>query len=170
MNKAAISFLVVWLLVCANFITTGISSGAYIVSSDPDNGATDVSVKTWITIQFNTTMDKSSVEENLEIDPDLDPYGYRLEWDNDGTELMIKPNAGLGYDKSYKFIFSGAEDEDGYLLEAPFVITFETESESGSITESSSDIPRFLILIIFFLIFGLIMLFLLGFWLFGKRV
>jgi hypothetical protein len=169
MKKAIISLLGVWVLVCANFITTGISSGAYIVSSDPDNGTTDVSVETWITIRFNTTMDRASVEENLEINPDLDPYGYRLEWDNDDTELTIKPNAALGYDKSYAITFSGAEDEDGNPLEAPFVVTFETETESGTIAGSGSEIPRFLILIIFFLIFGLIMAFLLGFWLFGKR-
>jgi len=116
MKKAVISFLGVWVLVCANFIPTVISSGAYIVSSDPDDGATDVSVETWITVRFNTTMDRASVEENLEINPDLDPYGYRLEWDNDGTELTIKPNAALGYDKSYTITFSGAEDEDGNPL------------------------------------------------------
>jgi hypothetical protein len=124
MKKAIISFFTFGIVVSAIFILTGISSASHITSSDPDNGTTDVSVETWIVIRFNTTMDISSVEENLEINPDLDPYGYRLEWDNDGRELTIKPNAALVYDRNYTISFSGAEDEDGNRLEAPLFFLF----------------------------------------------
>ena len=115
------------ILLVAMLFVPGISSAAYITSSDPDSGEEDVPVETWIIIRFNTTMDKASVEENLEISPDLDPYGYRLDWDNDGTELTIKPNAALVYDRNYTVSFSGAEDVDGNRLEAPLFIYFETE-------------------------------------------
>ncbi len=133
-------FLVIAIvLLVAMVFMPGISSAAYITSSDPESGETDVPVESWIIVRFNTTMDKESVEKNLEINPDLDPYGYRLEWDNDDRELTIKPNAALGYDKSYTITFSGAEDENGNPLEAPLFITFETESAPG-ILESFREV------------------------------
>ncbi len=168
MNKAAISFLGIWVFVCANFITTGTSSAAYVTSSDPEDGAKDVPVDTWIVIQFNTNMDKSSVVDALDIDPNLDPYGYRTEWDEDGTELIIKPNAALRYDTDYFIIFEGGEDVTGDPLDDT-MIHFETQTESETLKGKSYETPGFLILIIFLLIFALIMAFLLVFWLLGKR-
>lgn len=127
------------LLLVAMVFMPGISTAAYITSSDPESGESDVPVETWIIIRFNTTMDRTSVEENLEINPDLDPYGYRLEWDNDDRELTIKPNAALVYDRNYTISFSGAEDEDRNPLEAPLFIYFETESAPG-ILESFEEV------------------------------
>ncbi|MEE9150430.1 MAG: Ig-like domain-containing protein [Thermoplasmata archaeon] len=170
MKKAIISLLGVWVLVCANFITTGISSAAYIVSSDPDNGTTDVSVEAWIVIRFNTTMNKESVAENLEIRPELDPYGYRLDWDNDGTELTIKPNADLRYSRNYTILIEEAEDVDGNPLDGPTSIYFETESEQEIDVGTSLESSKNLILIISFLVFGLIFGILMGFYLARRRV
>ncbi|MEE9151559.1 MAG: Ig-like domain-containing protein [Thermoplasmata archaeon] len=119
------------ILLVAMLFVPGISSAAYITGSDPDSGEGDVPVETWIIIRFNATMNKASVEENLEISPELDYYGYRLDWSNDARELTIKPNAALVYDRSYTVSFSGAEDEDGNRLEAPLFITFNTESAPG---------------------------------------
>ena len=169
MNKAILSFLGVWVLVCANFITTGTSSAAYVTSTDPEEGTKDVSVDTWIVIRFNTSMDKPSVVDNLEIIPSLEPYRYRTDWDEDGTELTIKPNAALIYSRNYTITIEGGEDASGYPLEDT-LIYFETESESETLMGSSSEIPGFLILMIFFLIFLSIVAFLLGFWIFGKRI
>lgn len=133
-------FLVIAILLLVTMVfMPGITSAAYITSSDPESGETDVPVETWIIVRFNTSMHKSSVEENLEINPDLDPYGYRLEWDNDARELTIKPNAALVYDRNYTISFSGAEDEDGNPLEAPLSIYFKTESAPG-ILESFREV------------------------------
>jgi hypothetical protein len=169
MNKAIVSFLGVWVLVCANFITTGTSSAAHVTSIDPEDGAKNVQVDTWIVIQFNTSMDKSSVVDNLDIKPSLEPYGYRTEWDEEGTELTIKPNAALVYSRNYTITIEGGEDVSGYPLEDT-LIYFETESESETLMGSNSEIPGFLILMIFFLIFLVIVAFLLGFWIFGKKI
>lgn len=169
MNKAIISFLGVWILVCANFITAETSSAAHVTSTDPEDGAKNVQVDTWIVIRFNTSMDKPSVVDNLEIKPSLEPYRYRTEWDEDGTELTIKPNAALIYSRNHTITIEGGEDVSGEPLEDT-LIYFETESESETVEGSNSEIPGFLILIIFFLIFLLILALLLGFWIFGKRI
>lgn len=154
------------LLLVAMVFMPGISSAAYITDSDPDNGARNVPVETWITIRFNTSMDRSSVESNLEINPSLEPYNYRLEWSNDDTELTIKPNAALVYDRNYTISLSGAEDADGNPLEAPTSIWFKTESAPGilesfgevlsTIWEGFLDILPRLILTIALLIVGYI--------------
>lgn len=105
-------------------------SGEEIVDSDPENGAKDVPVETWIIIRFNSSMDTGSVGEHLEIKPSLDPYWYRTEWSNDDTELTIKPNAALRYSKNYTISLDGAENETGASLENA-TIYFKTESEPG---------------------------------------
>jgi len=106
---------------------TGLSSAARIIESDPEDGATDVSVDKWIIIRFNTTMDTESVEDSLKISPSLDPYGYRIEWSNNDREIIIKPNTALVTDEEYTVEFPGAKDTDGNLLENPSV-KFKTES------------------------------------------
>ncbi len=167
MKKAITLYLGFWVLICVNFITVGISSAANITSSDPENGAGNVPVETWITVRFNTSMDTDTV--NVEINPGLAPYGFRIEWSNDDSELIIKPNADLMYSWNYTILIEEAVDVDGNPLDGPTTIYFETESEQERIAGSSFESPRNIILAIFFLVFGLIFLFLMGFYLTRRK-
>lgn len=112
-------------------IVPAITSAANITYTSPDDGDEDVPIDTWITIRFNTTMDKSSVEDGLKITPDLKPYGYRMEWGDDDRELIIKPNSALAYSEDYEVRITGAKDEDGNSLVGDTAIEFKTESSPG---------------------------------------
>jgi hypothetical protein len=123
-------FVIAILLLIAMSFMAGISSAAYVTSTDPEDGAKEVSVDTWIVIRFNTSMDKSSVVDNLEIKPSLEPYRFRTEWNKDSTELTIKPNAALVYDRNYTITIEGAMDSLGDPL-PDTKINFKTESAPG---------------------------------------
>ncbi len=111
-------------------VIPGLTSAVTIIDSDPEDGAKDVSIKKWIIVRFNTTMDTKSVEKSLKITPSLDPYGYRLDWSNDDRELIIKPNSALAYSEDYTISFFGAEDEEGNSVDNP-TLRFETEPSPG---------------------------------------
>lgn len=130
-------FAVAVLLLVAMCFIPQISSAATIIDSDPDNGARKVPVESWITIRFNTSMNTETV--NVEIKPDLEPYGYRTEWSNGGRELTIKPNAALVYSRNYTISIEGAVDTSGNPLEEPTYIYFKTESAPG-ILESFKEV------------------------------
>ncbi len=141
---------------------SGTSSAAYILDSDPENAAKDVPVESWIRVQFNTSMDPDTV--TIEISPNLEPYGFRTDWDNDDRELWIKPNAALIHGRNYTINVEG-DDIHGISTDVSFY--FRTESEPGifesfakvidSIMEGFIDILPKLILTIGLLIIGYIL-------------
>jgi hypothetical protein len=104
----------------------GTSSGAYILDSDPENAEKDVPVETRIRIQFNTSMDPDTV--TVDISPDLEPYGFRIDWNNDDRELWIEPNAALIHGRNYTINIEG-DDIHGISTDVSFY--FNTESEPG---------------------------------------
>jgi hypothetical protein len=122
-------FVIAILLLIAMSFMAGISSAAYVTSTDPEDGAKDVPVDTWIIIRFNTSMDKSSVVDGLEIKPAL-VYNYRTEWDKDGMELTIKPIAALVNSRNYTITIEGAVDASGNPL-PDTKINFKTERAPG---------------------------------------
>lgn len=120
--------------------SVGAVSGAEITSIEPRNDAEDVPVDGWITIRFDEEMDRNSVEDGLTIRPSLSPYGYRLDWGNEGRELVIKPNAALTPDEEYTVSIEGAEAEDGTEMDDES-FTFKTEKAEGFFG-SASDLPE----------------------------
>ncbi len=126
--RVILSILVLSILVFGFLPLT--TMGATITDSDPDDGATKVDIEKWIIVRFNATMDTESVEKNLKISPDLDPYGYRLEWADDDTELIIKPNSAFKYSEEYTISFAGAEDTQGNSV-SPSSFSFKTEASPG---------------------------------------
>lgn len=104
----------------------GTSSAAHIIDSNPENAEKDVPVESWIRIQFNTSMDPDTV--TIDISPDLEPYGFRTDWNNDDRELWIKPNAALVHGRNYTVNVEG-EDIHGISMDVSFY--FKTEDEPG---------------------------------------
>jgi small-conductance mechanosensitive channel len=108
----------------------GTSSASRIIDTNPDNTEKDVPVDSFVIIRFDSPMDTSSVEENIDINPDLDPYGYTLKWSNSDRELTITPWATFIHSRNYTISLNGAENETGVLLENP-TFYFKTEDEPG---------------------------------------
>ncbi len=167
MKKNIIIFLGLSVFVSINYIISGITSGANIVYSDPENGAEDIPVETWITIRFNTSIDTDTVI--VEIRPYLEPYGFRTEWRNDDRELIIKPKASLTYSRNYTILIEG-EDVDGNPLDDSEYIYFQTENPPQTLKGLSWDSSSSLILIITFVILGIVIGILLGYNLARKRI
>ncbi len=119
------------LLMFAMLLISGTSFGATVIDTDPENGAEDVPVESWITIRFNTTMNRDSVIDKLDISPSLE-YNYRTQWNDNDRELTIKPNAALAYSEDYTVRIEGAVDASGEPLETT-TIHFSTEKDPGII-------------------------------------
>jgi hypothetical protein len=153
MKKIFVLFLGLSVFINLIYIIPGISSGSFIINSDPENGAEDVPVDTWITIKFNTSIEIDTV--TVEILPDLEPYGFRTDWGNDDKELIIKPNADLSYSRNYTVSIEG-EDVDGNPLDDSTFIYFHTESKPETMKGLSWDSSGSLILIIVFLFLGIL--------------
>jgi hypothetical protein len=156
-----IEVLLVMIFIMANFLEVGTSSAAYIVESDPANGAKNVPVGKEVIIRFNTSMDKVSVETNLEIHPDVGAYGYILVWSNNDKDLTIQLVEELEHSRDYTITLTGVVDSNGDPLEDPTIL-FETEEENGL---SSASVIVFAII---FLVITIIM-FIMGFQLGGKK-
>ncbi|UCE36586.1 MAG: Ig-like domain-containing protein [Thermoplasmata archaeon] len=119
---------IVILLLMGMMLLPGASAQPRVIDTDPNINASDVPVDTWIIIRFNQSIVADDVE--VEIRPDLDPYGFRIEWSNNDRELIIKPNAALVYGRNYTITLRNAKNADGEALENP-IIRFKTESEPG---------------------------------------
>jgi hypothetical protein len=166
--KRSITFLLgLSVFVSINYIISGITSGANIVYSEPENGAEDVPIDSWIAIRFNTSIDTDTV--TVEIRPELEPYGFRTEWKDNDTELIIKPNTDLTHSRNYTISIEG-EDVEGNPFDSSTFIYFMTESKPVTIKGLSWDNSSSLILIIAFLILGILTGFWLGYNLARKRV
>lgn len=149
------------LLILSIIFIMGTAQGAEVIDSEPENNDTDVPIDKWIIIRFNVSMDKASVEKELEISPEL-TYNYRVDWSNDDRELIIKPNAALLYSEKYIITIIGAKDDAGNKLNDTH-IRFKTESQptiSETITGMFEDlwsgfvsiVPNILLLIVILVI------------------
>jgi ABC-type glycerol-3-phosphate transport system permease component len=167
MKKSIIFVLGLSVFISIIYIISGITSGANIVDSDPENGAENVPVDTWITFRFNTSMDPDTV--TVEIRPYLEPYGFRTEWRNDDTELIIKLNASLTYSRNYTASIEG-EDVDGNPLDGSKYIYFQTESDTETIKGISWENTNSFIMLIILITLGIVIGILLGYNLARKRI
>ena len=150
MKKARISFITIFFTICLILSTTPITSAVQIIGSEPEHGERDVPVDTEIVIKFDETMDKISVENNIEIYTDTESESYQLIWSNNDKDLLIKFANELNYNQKYTIILLGAQDTHGNSLENP-TIFFETEEE-GSV-DASIILYSIIFMIIAFIIF-----------------
>jgi ABC-type transport system involved in multi-copper enzyme maturation permease subunit len=145
-----------------------ISSGAFIIESDPENNAENVTVYISIKLVFNTTMNKTSIKENLNISPVL-KNGYQLFWNNGDRELTIKSNSPLEYSQNYIISLNNSTDASENRLENSSLY-FKTEKKITKIREETiNSSSRSLYLIIIILILMIIIGFLLGYIYFSKK-
>jgi hypothetical protein len=158
MKKNMIFLLGLSIFISINYIIPEITSGANIVHSDPENGAEDVPIDSWITIRFNTSIDTDTI--TVEIRPELEPYGFRTDWSNDDKELIIKPNADLTYSRNYTVSIEG-KDVDGNSLDDSEYIYFQTENPPQTIKGLSWGGSSSLILVFISIFLGI----LIGIWL-----
>ncbi len=87
-----------------------------------------------IEISFSKEMNKTSIEENLKIIPDIN---YSLQWENDNTKLLIIFNEDLEYITTYQIsIRKDSVDLQGNNLEETFTLTFTT------VTKQTDDRPE----------------------------
>jgi small-conductance mechanosensitive channel len=119
-------FVFVFLTIFIFGILPGTCMGVKVTESEPKDQSEDISVESWIIIRFNNSMEKETVD--IEISPSLKPYGYRTDWNDDETELTIKPNTGLTYEEKYTITIENAEDIDGNEMNQT-IIVFTTEDE-----------------------------------------
>lgn len=106
-----------------SFTTVGNPS---VVGADPAESATEVSLDSPIVVTFSTLMDTASVEQSLTLAPASD---VRLLWARE--RLTIVPKLPLEPDRRYTLtIGSGALDQAGTPLAAPFTLTFHTVPSS----------------------------------------
>lgn len=142
-----ISFITFLLTMC---LISASASGVRILESDPEHGGRDVPVDTEIVIKFDETMDKISVENNIEIYTDAGSKTYQLIWSNNDKDLTIKFANELNYNQKYTIVLLGAQDTQGSSLENP-TIFFETEEEESS--NASMILYSIIFLIIAFIVF-----------------
>jgi ABC-type transport system involved in multi-copper enzyme maturation permease subunit len=150
MQKARISFITIILIICLILSTTPTTSAVRIIGSDPEHGERDVPIDTKVVIKFDETMDKISVENNIEIYTDTESESYQLIWSNNDKDLTIKFVNELNYNQKYTIMLIGAQDTEGNSLENP-TIFFETEEEDS--VDASIILYSIIFMIIAFIIF-----------------
>ena len=101
-----------------------------VVSTIPTNGATGVSISTNIIIEFNKSMNQTSVEHNLTISPSIGSYSCI--WNSTNETLTINPTHDLQYDNTYTVrIDKNATEENGYPFVSDYSWSFRTQSSGN---------------------------------------
>ncbi len=97
-----------------------------IITTNPTNNQTWVLVNQTIEILFNKEMNRTSVENNFEISPNV----WWLTYSNDNNKFIINHDS-FGYLTWYTVtIFSGAEDINWTNIDDDYVFSFETSEKS----------------------------------------
>jgi hypothetical protein len=102
-----------------------------ITRTIPEDGATDVSINTNITIAFSEPMDTASVWQAFRINPTVTGS---VSWSNDNV-LLFTPGANFDSSTTYTVtIATAARDRAGNNLSAEYIFSFTTGSQvfSGS--------------------------------------
>jgi hypothetical protein len=114
---------------CFSFTTIGVG----VESFYPAEGQTDVNTDTYISIYFNTEMNRSSVENAFSIDPSVTGT---FDWHGDARKgyagladrLWFRPKSYLRSNTSYTVTLdSTAQDENGIGISEPLSFSFTTE-------------------------------------------
>jgi len=101
--------------------------------SIPENNSKDILIDTIVTINFNKTMNITSVAKAISITPFT---MYNLIWLNNSTVLNIQFRENLSYNTTYLIVIGGnSTDFSGNPLIDPFILTFTTEKY----TDTSGD-------------------------------
>jgi hypothetical protein len=100
-----------------------------VVSIDPADGATDVAVDASIVIEFSESMDKTSVEGALAVEPAVE--NLALSWDLWQEKLTITGD--MTYSTSYTVTLgTDALDAEGDALENEVTLTFTTGEDPST--------------------------------------
>lgn len=105
-----------------------------VISSIPENGSTDVSLKPKIVLSFSERMDRERIGEAVFVSPPPDG-GIRLDWSGDDLEIKIVDS--LADDRTYLVtVGSSATDAHNNRLVSSYTLAFATGStiDSGSIS------------------------------------
>ena len=98
-----------------------------VVSTAPEDGATNVPVTTNIEVEFSQAMDEAAAEGAFSVDPQVE---CDFSWDAGATTLTCEPQAPLEEETLYTVtIDTGAQDEAGLALEEDFTFSFETAED-----------------------------------------
>ncbi|UCE37524.1 MAG: right-handed parallel beta-helix repeat-containing protein [Thermoplasmata archaeon] len=112
-----------------------------IASASIDEGATDVSIKTEIVIEFSEPMDTKSVESAISMDPYVD---YTCSWTEDNKTLILNFSEPLEYETQYKIsIGTGAKDMADRRLDDKFEFGFTTQKKPKEKEEEGVPIMYF---------------------------
>ena len=95
-----------------------------MVSTVPEDAATNVPATTSIEVEFSQSMDELATEGAFSTDPQVE---CNFAWDGDATTLTCDPVEPLAEEATYAVtIDTGAQDEAGLALEEDFTFSFET--------------------------------------------
>ena len=108
-----------------------------VTSTLPTDGATEMPVDTNIEVLFSRAMNTASVEGAFSLDP---PAAAGFSWNTAETVMTVIPGAGLAYDTSYTVtIGTGARDQTGNALAAPYIWSFTTRDNTVTFPDSSLE-------------------------------
>ena len=97
-----------------------------VVSVNPTNGSTKVSVSASIVINFNKPMNCSSVENNFSIFPSI---SGSFVWSNDNKTLTFDPSSNLKHSTEYTVTLGwNSTDRQGNVMLDNYTFSFFTES------------------------------------------
>ncbi len=97
----------------------------FVIATTPKNGSSGVKIDFSISIFFNESMDISTVEASLQIEPQID---YKLSWRDNNILLKLDFPKNLSYETTYIITIGlGAKDLAGNQLKKPFKLYFTTE-------------------------------------------
>lgn len=138
------TFAIYFLLTLVSYLAFVVFAAPRVVGSYPTSGDKELPLDSTISIVFSRNMDKTSVEKNLLIEPDL---AYTLSWEN--NILTIDPTEDFSRDQQIKItVGAGARGNNWRSLQESFVLSFSTlsnlhvamASPEGSITEQVKNI------------------------------
>jgi hypothetical protein len=98
-----------------------------VLSTEPKNGANDVSRDTNIMVTFSKPMERTSTTSSITMNPDV---SYDLSWSYGDTRFTLTPSNLLKEGTLYLIIINiNAKSTDGISLDSPFVFSFTTSVE-----------------------------------------
>jgi len=114
-----------------------------VVSTTPTQNQTGVSVKTAVTMRFNTCLDMKTVTPTsvaLRRGAVTDVAGT-TSWDAAQSALVFRPAADLEYGVQYLFAVIGVKGAHGESLASPGVIGFQTRSAPETVPPTTAATP-----------------------------